>query len=198
MKIIEWLKSIFAKFFSKKEYMLNEKNEELIRYPEEQREKEAFLQELNEEVSSVTKSREEILMSLTDEIIVEDLSETYTYGKFSEEGIRQRYDKYNVLSSNDVTAINCLYGAIKEGNISEPEFARNKIHDFLKEKMDNIVILIDLMIEDAKKLYEEMMNDSIYTVKPDSIKSVIPGSYMDISSIIEEYKMEIEVSASQE
>ena len=87
-------------------------------------------------------------------------------------------------------AISCLYGAIKEGNMEERNFSDNIINKFLKENPDNIVVLVDLMIKDAKDLYESLGDDKFETT---TIQGLIPGSYIDISAIIEEYIKENEI-----
>ena len=123
-------------------------------------------------------------------IMVEDLSEQYNYVKFSKDKIREKYDVQAKLTDEDLKAISCLYGAIKEGNMEERNFSDNIINKFLKENPDNIVVLVDLMIKDAKDLYESLGDDKFETT---TIQGLIPGSYIDISAIIEEYIKENEI-----
>ena len=134
------------------------------------------------------KTREDVIRGLRDDIIVEDLSEEYTYGKFSEENIKAKYDTDNLLSENDMTAIQCLYGAIKEGNKEVyPRVDENKINMFLKEKPNNIVTTVNLMIQDAKKKFQRVDKEMIerYGI---TVNGLIPGSYTDVSNIIENYR----------
>lgn len=61
-----------------------------------------------------------------------------------------------------MTAIECLYGAIKDGNKEVyPKFNENKINMFLKENPNNIVTTINLMIQDAKKTYQGLDKETI-------------------------------------
>ena len=87
------------------------------------------------------------------------MSEQYNYGKFSADNIREHYDLDSKLTDEDLTAISCIYGAIKDGNMEERDFSDNNINKFLKENPNNIVVLVNLMIKDAKKSYESLEDD---------------------------------------
>lgn len=186
MKIIDWFKSLFSKV-RKNDYMLEEgNNESKIK----QDEKKNFIPRVDVSNIQHQKTREEVLRDLNRDIIIEDLSEEYNYGKFSTDNIREKYDLQSKLTDEDLTAISCLYGAIKDGNKEEHDFSDNKINKFLKENSNNIVVLVNLMIKDAKKLYESLDDD---ISKSTTVQGLIPGSYGDISTIIEEYTKENEI-----
>ena len=187
MKIIEWLKNLLLK--RKEKYMLSEGN--IVENTQSQ--KEGFIPKVEINHTEHIKSREDIIRSLKDDIIIEDLSEEYNYTKFSPENIRKNYDENSVLSDEDMTALSCLYGAIKEGNIwnSETEIVNdkltctnNKINEFLKQSPNNIVILINLMEKSAKNLYESLEDKKLTST---TVQDLIPGSYDDISQLIEEH-----------
>lgn len=188
MKILDWFKKMLSK--AKKDYMLNEGNSanEVVQAKKE------FVPKVDVNNTEHKKSREEIIRSLRDDIIVEDLSEQYNYTKFSPENIRGKYDMDSILSDEDMTALSCLYGAITDGNMwhstskivnGELKIEGNKINHFLKASPDNIIVLINLMEKDARKLYEKRLEDK--KLPPPSIQGLIPGSYDDISKLIEEY-----------
>ncbi len=186
MKIIDWFKSLFSKV-RKSNYMLEEgNNESKIK----QEEKKDFIPKVDVSNIQHQKTREEILRDLNTDIIIEDFSEQYNYGKFSADNIREKYDLQSKLADEDLTAISCLYGAIKDGNMEERDFSDNNINKFLKENPNNIVVLVNLMIKDAKKLYESLDEDKL---KSTTVQGLIPGSYGDISAIIEEYTKENEI-----
>lgn len=191
MKIVDWFKSLLAKL-GKKDYMLNAQNSRVI----EDKKNTDFVQKVDIDNVEVPKTRADILRGLREEVMVADLSEEYTHGKFSETGIK-RYDEDGLLSSEDITALSCLYGAIKEGNRTESEFSNNKINTFLKEDTNNIVVLVNLMLKDARTSYEEMMSNPKFSIKPTSVQGLIAGSYMDVSSIIEEYEKESELAIGE-
>lgn len=99
-----------------------------------------------------------------------------------------------------MTALSCLFGAIKDGNMlhstleivdNKPRLMNNKINDFLKKSRNNIVILINLMEKSAKNLYESLEDKKL---APTTVQSLIPGSYGDISQLIEEYTRESKIS----
>ena len=194
MKIIEWLKNLLSK--TKKNHMLNEGSvSENIKLDKNKE----FISKLNIDNNENKKSREEVIKTMKDDIIIEDLSEEYNYAKFSPENIKEKYDKDSVLSEEDVTALSCLYGAIKDGNMwnstseivnNEQKLTNNKINDFLKQSPNNIVILINLMEINAKNLYESLGDEKIPST---TIEGLIPGSYGDISQLIEEYIKESEI-----
>lgn len=186
MKIVDWFKNILSRA-RKKDYMLNERNIDTY----EQKGKTDFVPKVDVNAIENTKSREDILLSLRDDIIIEDLSEEYNYSKFSNENIRTKYDRDSILSNEDMTALSCLYGAIKDGNKSELNLADNRINTFLKENHNNIVILVNLMISNAKSMYEGLDSE---VSKKTSIQGLIPGSYDDISEIIEKYNKENELT----
>lgn len=184
MKIVDWFKSLLSKS-GKNKYMLNEKNMEV----HIKQEKDDFIPRVDvDSIEHQKKSREDILRSLKDGIIVEDLSEQYNYTKFNNENIRKEYDRDSILSDEDLTALSCLYGAINEGNMQEDKTTNNKINIFLKKSSNNVVNLVNLMIGNAKSMYEGL--DSEISQKT-SIQGLIPGSYSDISEIIEEYNKEV-------
>ena len=58
---------------------------------------------------------------------------------------------------------------------------------FLKEKTNNIVTTIDLMIQNAKKEYQKVDKEMIESYGI-TVNGLIPGSYTDISNIIENYR----------
>lgn len=63
---------------------------------------------------------------------------------------------------------------------------------FLKEKPNNIVTTVNLMIQDAKKEYQRVDKEMIerYGI---TVNGLIPGSYTDISNIIENYREQEQV-----
>ena len=63
----------------------------------------------------------------------------------------------------------------------------NRINEFLKKSSNNIVILINLMEKSAKNLYESLGDKKLTST---TVQGLIPGSYGDISQLIEEYKKE--------
>lgn len=193
MKILDWFKSLILK--NKKDYMLNEKN--TVEY--KKREKKSFIAKVEVDKLEIKRTREDIIRNLGTDIIIEDLSEQYNYTKFSPENIKKIYDQEGILSSEDMTAIECLYGAIKDGNMDkhatievkndEISIKNNKINEYLKKSPENIVTLINLMEKEAKIQYESLedkMNNFI------TMQGLIPGSYSDISNIIDEYEKEKE------
>ena len=58
---------------------------------------------------------------------------------------------------------------------------------FLKEKPNNIVTTVNLMIQDAKKKFQRVDKEMIerYGI---TVNGLIPGSYTDVSNIIENYR----------
>ena len=186
MKITDWFKSLLSKV-RKNDYMLQKGNNES---KIQQEEKKDFIPRVDVSNIQHQKTREEILIDLNTDIIIEDFSEQYNYGKFSADNIRKKYDLQSKLTDEDLTAISCLYGAIKDGHMEERDFSDNKINKFLKENPNNIVVLVNLMIKDAKKLYESLDDDKLNST---TVQGLIPGSYGDISAIIEEYTKENEI-----
>lgn len=193
MKIIDWFKSLLSK--TKRDYMLNEENTA----ENEQQEKKEFIPRVDVNNTEHKKTREDIIRSLRNDMIIEDLSEEYNYTKFSPENIKENYDVESVLSDEDITALSCLFGAIKDGNMwhskleivnDEPRLTNNKINDFLNKSPDNIVILINLMEKSAKNSYESLGDKKLAST---TIQGLIPGSYGDISQLIEEYTRESEI-----
>lgn len=193
MKILDWFKKILSK--SKKDYMLNEGNSE----NEVVQGKKEFVQKVEVNNTEHKKSREDIIRSLRDDMIVEDLSEEYNYTKFSPENIREKYDMDSILSDEDMTALSCLYGAIKDGNMwhttsemvnGELKMQGNQINDFLKKSPDNIIVLINLMQKDARNSYESLGDKKLDST---TVQGLIPGSYGDISQLIENYIKESEI-----
>lgn len=193
MKIVDWFKSLFSK--TKRDYMLNEGN--VARNV--QQEKKEFIPKIDVNNTEHKKTREDIIRSLRNDMIIEDLSEEYNYTKFSPENIQENYDVESVLSDEDMTALSCLFGAIKDGNMwhskseimkDELRLTNNKINDFLKKSPDNIVILINLMEKSARNLYESLGDKKLVST---TVQGLIPGSYGDISQLIEEYTRESEI-----
>ena len=187
MKIADWFKKLINKI-SKKDYMLVEGSKEQVPEPKTSEQNTDWIPKVDVSNLKPQKTREDVIRCLRDDIIVEDLSEEYNYGKFSKEKIEANYDTDNLLSEDDKTAIQCLYGAIKEGNKEVyPRVDENKINMFLKEKPNNIVTTVNLMIQDAKKEYQRVDKEMIerYGI---TVNGLIPGSYTDISNIIENYR----------
>ena len=197
MKILDWFKKILSK--SKKDYMLNEGNSE----NEVVQDKKEFVPKVKVNNTERKRSREDIIRSLRDDMIVEDLSEEYNYSKFSDEYIKDNYDSNSILSDEDKTALSCLYGAIKNGNSelflhngmkyddNSKLLSENKINNFLKQNPNNIVVLINLMIQDAQNMYNSLTDDSLSSKT--SVQGLISGSYTEISEIIERYNKEHEI-----
>lgn len=189
MKIVDWFKNLLNKI-TKKDHMLNEANQ-----PDTNKQSPNFVQKVNVKPLEEAQTRENILRSMQNDIIPEGLSEEYNYNKFSEEQIRQKYDKESLLSENDLTALGCLYGAIKSGNNTEfPDFDKNYISKFIKASPNNIVTLVNLMIKDAERCYQSLDEDS---AKRTTVKGLIPGSYIDISGIIANYNLEQQESREE-
>lgn len=182
MKIVDWFKNLLSKK-KKKDYMLNESNADTY----EQKGKTDFVPKVDVNVTETKKSREDILRALQEDIIIENLSEEYNYDKFSNENIRINYDTDSILSDEDIAALSCLYGAIKDGNKRELNMTDNKINTFLKQNPNNIVVLVNLMLKDAKSMYETLDSE---LARKTSVQGLIPGSYADISEIIESYNKE--------
>lgn len=187
MKVIDWLKNVLLRT-RKKDYMLNEKN--INMYKEEN--KTEFIPKVDVSKIKNKKSRENILISIREDIMEKDLSEYYNYQKFSYDNIRNKYDIDCILSDEDITALSCIHGAILNGNMNELKFSDNKINIFLSENPNNIIVLVNLMIKDAKSIYEGLDHDEL-PIKT-SIQGLIAGSYEEISDIIKKYKEEREVT----
>ena len=180
MKIVDWFKKLLSKM-RKTDYMLDTGKEVNTR----KQEKESFIPKVDISQLEHKKTREDVLMSLKDDITVRDLSEEYNYTKFSIENTRKKYDTENILSDEDLQAVACLYGAIKSGNVKEIKPTDNKINNFLDQKPKNIVTLINLMINDAQEMQENFGDENTTST---NIIGLIPGSYEDISGIIEKYQ----------
>lgn len=197
MRILDWLKNILSK--SKNNYMLNEQNSE----NKAVQNKREFVTKVDVNNVEHKKTREDILRDLREDMIVENFSEEYNYERFSSENIRKQYDMDSILSDEDMMALECLHGAIKEGNesyITNPEIENgelrtrdNKINDFLSKSSDNIIVLINLMKKSAENLYENLDNK---TKKTTTVQGLIPGSYSDVSQLIEDYEKESEIEMS--
>ena len=179
MKIIDWFKSLLS-IMKKKEYMLNEKNTE----DEIQDRETVFIPKVDIDNLEHQKKREDILMNLRNDIIVENYSEYYNYSKFNFQNIKEKYDNEDVLSDNDITVLECLYKAIKDGNLEEDKIEDNKINIFLKQKPNNIVKLVDILIKKAEDIHEKLDEDTFRRV---SVRGLISDSYRDISEFIKEY-----------
>ena len=192
MKIIGRIKNLINKI-NKKDYMLEEGKRETVIASKASTTDKDWISRVDVSELKLKKTREDIIRELRDDIIVEDLSEEYNYDKFSEENIKAKYDTDNLLSENDMTAIECLYGAIKDGNKEVyPRFDENKINIFLKENPNNIVTTINLMIQDAKKTYQGLDKETIREFGT-TVNGLIPGSYTDVSNIIENYREQEQV-----
>ena len=107
MKIIDWLKNLINKF-QKKDNLLSEGKNDLTK-----KEKNNFVEKVT--VSKKIATREEILPKIKTELILKALSDPDNYDLFKED-IKNEYDKDNVLKSQDMEAMECIYRAIKEGN----------------------------------------------------------------------------------
>lgn len=187
MRIVDWFKNLINKI-SKKDYMLEEGSKEQVAESKTSEQNADWIPKVDVSNLKPQRTREDVIRGLRDDIIVEDLSEEYNYGKFSKEKIEANYDTDNLLSEDDKTAIECLYGVIKEGNKEVyPKFDENKINMFLKEKPNNIVTTINLMIQNAKKEYQKVDKEMIESYGI-TVNGLIPGSYTDISNIIENYR----------
>lgn len=81
MKIIDWFKNLLSK--TKKDYMLKEGNTA----ENVQQEKKEFIPKVDVNNTVHKKTREDIIRSLRNDIIIEDSSEEYNYTKFSPENI---------------------------------------------------------------------------------------------------------------
>ena len=193
MKILDWFKKILSK--SKKDYMLNEGDSE----NEVVQDKKEFVPKVKVNNTEHKKSREDIIRSLRDDMIVEDLSEQYNYTKFSPEDIREKYDMDHILSDEDMTALSCLYEAIKDGNMwytksewvnGELKLQGNQINNFLKKSPDNIIVLINLMHKYARNFYESLGDEKWDFT---TVQGLIPSSYDEISQLIEEHIKECEI-----
>lgn len=133
MKVVDWFKSLFSK--AKRDYMLKEGNVA----GNVQQDKKEFIPKIDVNNTEHKKTREDIIRSLRNDMIIEDLSEEYNYTKFSPE---------------------------------------------------NIVILINLMEKSAKNSYEDLGDKKLAFT---TVQGLIPGSYGDISQLIEEYIKETEI-----
>ena len=189
MKIVDWFKNVLSKI-RKTDYMLDTGKE----VNTEKQEEESFIPQVDISQLEHKKTREDVLMSLKDDITVRDLSEEYNYTKFSIENTSKKYDTENILSDEDLQAVACLYGAIKSGNFKEINPTDNKINNFLNQKPKNIVTLINLMIKDAQEMLENLGNEN--TTGTNTI-GLIPGSYEDISLIIEKYQEREKIAEEQ-
>lgn len=175
MKIIEWFKNILTKI-RKEDYMLKENNETNVNHDGE-----SFVAKVNIEK---TNTREEIFRSLKETIIQQAVSEEYTSNEFTDEKIKEEYDKDSILADEDITALKCIYSGIKDGNLDEGNPENNKISEFLKEKPNNIAVLINLMIKDAQIMYNSLDKEM---AEKTQVKELIVGSYSSISNIIDKY-----------
>ena len=187
MKIVDWFKNLINKI-SKKDYMLEEGSKEQVTASKTNGQNTDWIQKVDVSNLKPQKTRDDVIKGLRDDIIVENLSEEYNYGKFSREKIEAQYDKDNLLTEEDKTAIQCLYGAIKDENHNTyPKCDENKIIKFLKENPNNIVTTVNLMIQNAKKEYQRADKEMIerYGI---TVNGLIPGSYTDISNLIENYR----------
>ena len=186
MKIIDWFKNLLKKT-SRKDYMLSDVNSSV----NNSKSNKDFVTKIDVNGIKTEKTREDILKSLREDIIVEDLSEEYNYSKFSDEYIKDNYDSNSILSDEDKTALSCLYGAIKNGNSelflhngmkyddNSKLLSENKINNFLKQNPNNIVVLINLMIQDAQNMYNSLTDDSLSSKT--SVQGLISCSYTEIS-----------------
>ena len=93
MKIIDWFKNLLKKT-SRKDYMLSDVNSSV----NNSKSNKDFVTKIDVNGIKTEKTREDILKSLREDIIVEDLSEEYNYSKFSDEYIKDNYDSNSILS----------------------------------------------------------------------------------------------------
>ena len=96
MKIIDWFKNLLKKT-SRKDYMLSDVNSSV----NNSKSNKDFVTKIDVNGIKTEKTREDILKSLREDIIVEDLSEEYNYSKFSDEYIKDNYDSNSILSDED-------------------------------------------------------------------------------------------------
>ncbi len=187
MKILDWIKKLLTR--TKRDNMLNEGIETNYTHQE----KKEFIPKVDITNVEHKKTREDIFRNLNKDIIIEDLSEQYNYDKFSPENIRKKYDTDSILSAEDMTTLSCIYGAIKDGNMSERRTSDNKINIFLKKNPNNIITLVTLIQRYAKNEYDKLKRKSEEDTEmkvfiPDSYGCLVPGSYSDISKLIDEYE----------
>lgn len=185
MQIIDLFKNLLKKV-NHKNYMLSDSNLSA----NNSKSNKDFVQKIDVNDIKTKKSREDILKSLRDDIIIEDLSEEYNYSKFSNKSIKSNYDSDSILSDEDITALSCLYGAIKDCNKNLLYISENKINNFLKQNPNNIVVLVNLMIKKAQDMCKHVEDDSL-PIKP-SVQGLISGSYTEISEMIENYNKDYE------
>ena len=93
MQIIDWFKNLLKKV-NHKNYMLSDSNLSA----NNSKSNKDFVQKIDVNDIKTKKSREDILKSLRDDIIIEDLSEEYNYSKFSNKSIKSNYDSDSILS----------------------------------------------------------------------------------------------------
>ena len=170
MKILENIKSKFSKTEKKQNIENSKKNQ-----------KENIIEKVTVNYSQ-KKTRKDILMEVKEEIILKALDDAESSSTLKSD-IKKVYDKENVLTSIDIIALECLYKAIRDGNMQVNMSIENKITIFLKKRPNNIVTLIDEMIKDARKIYG---NVKVHHEGLDDVESLIANSYYEIMEIIEE------------
>ena len=175
MKIVEWLKNLINRI-TKKENLLSETNE-----TNKNDEKNRFVQKVVVK-QKYEKTREDILRDVKREIILKALANPENYTSFKED-IKSEYDKEDILSKEDMEALECIYRAIREGNVEVCSSFENRISMFLKQESTNIVILVNRMIEDAKNMYKKVQ---LHDGDSKDLENLIADSYNELVEIIEQ------------
>lgn len=173
---------IFARLFKKKSVNDTVENKsDKVSAPNTK----SFVPKVEIKSETLNSIRANVIISMQDDILPEGFQEIYNYNKFDAKYF-EKYDPNGILSEDDKTAISCLCGAYKEGNLAEwPHFSDNKIKKFVEERKGNIVKLIDLMEMDGKR---EAQRAKIELEKEIEPWQLIPGSYNDVAELIEKYK----------
>lgn len=128
------------------------------------------------------KTREDVLMSLEREIVLKAITEE-SYDNEALNDIYKEFDKDDILLSEDRAALECLYKAIKQGNMRTYDTSNNKILEFLKGRPDNIVKLINVMIKDATDMNEHIHDEQ---KKIKDFKRLIADTYDDLATMVED------------
>lgn len=197
MKIIEWINKIKE---GRKTKLLSENNKEPTNENSFEERKRGFFSRLHRDAGngvSENREREEILKELVKDVRVEEpfpYNITYDEYKFMKE-IKSK-DKNGVLMEDDKKALFCIKNAICDGNdlleISKEivekvtdgiKTDKNVINEFLGEFPNSIIVLIDLMKQEAKKIQKELNSDNF--------------DYISVAKLIEEYNQEKEAGIEQ-
>lgn len=194
MKIVEWFKNLINRI-NKKENLLSETNE-----TKKNDKKNSFVEKVDVK-QKYEKSREDILKEVKLEIILRALADPEDYALFKED-IKSEYDKEDILSREDMEALECIYRAIKEGNLEVHSSFENRISVFLKNEPTNIVTLVDRLIQDAKNMYDKVQE---HNEEAETFEHLIADSYNELVETIEqieekqeEEKRKIEEEYAQE